>query len=194
LLKKSDWNQGVTKSNSKTGLALLCIGLVVWNIIALYQRWLMLNLFISLAIMAVIVGWQTIFNRENKFDQRLLLKGCYLLICGLFFEAFEGGIKKDDATLSYFFVTGGMAFFLLFAFDQFNILKKLLAPVGQNPLLAYAIPGIFLLPLIDLFGLGPWYDGLMETAFQGIMHGLVIALSTALLAALATKYRIFWKS
>jgi hypothetical protein len=92
------------------------------------------------------------------------------------------------------FVTGGMAFFLLFAFDQFSLLTKALAPVGQNPLLAYALPGIFLLPLIDLTGLGPWYDGLDQTAFQGILHGLVIVLPTALLAALATKYRIFWKS
>jgi predicted acyltransferase len=194
LMKKTEWNQGVTSSISKIGLAWLCLGLVVWNIIALYNRWLMMNLFISLAVMLLILVWQIRFNKENQLDQRLLLAGCYLLICGLFFEAFEGGIKKDDATLSYFFVTGGMAFFLLFAFDQFSLLTKLLAPVGQNPLLAYALPGIFLLPLIDLTGLGPWYDGLEQTAFQGILHGLVIVLPTALLAALATKYRIFWKS
>lgn len=194
LLNKPNWNKGAENSISKMGLAWLCTGLVVWNIIALYQRWLMLNLFISLAIIAVIVGWQYFYNKENKLDQRLILAASYLLICGLFFEAFEGGIKKDDATLSYFFVTGGMAFFLLFAFDQFSFICKLLAPVGQNPLLAYALPGIFLLPLIDLFGIGPWYDGLNETVFQGVLHGLVIVFPTALLAAIATKYRIFWKS
>ena len=127
-------------------------------------------------------------------DQRIILAACFLLICGLFFEAFEGGIKKDDATLSYFFVTGGMAFFLLFAFEQFSILKRILAPIGQNPLLAYALPGIFILPIIDLIGLGEYYDGLTATAFQAILHGLFIVIPTALLAALATKYRIFWKS
>lgn len=194
LMKKRDWNLGATASISKISMALICLSLVVWNIIALYNRWLMMNLFISLAVMGLIAVLQIRFNKENHLDQRLILAGSYLLICGLFFEAFEGGIKKDDATLSYFFVTGGMAFFLLFAFDQFSILKNLLAPIGQNPLLAYALPGIFLLPLIDLCGLGPWYDGLEQNAFQGIVHGLVIALPTALLAALATKYRIFWKS
>lgn len=194
LLKKTEWNQGATTSISKTGMALLCLSLVIWNIIALYNRWLMLNLFISLAVMTIILIWQSLYNKQNQLDKRLLWAACYLLLSGLFFEAFEGGIKKDDATLSYMFVTGGMAFFLLFAFDQFSLFKNLLAPVGQNPLLAYALPGIFLLPLIDLCGLGPWYDGLEQTALQGIMHGLVIVLPTALLAALATKYRIFWKS
>lgn len=194
LLKKTDWNLGAKRSMSKIGLALVCVSLVVWNIIALYNRWLIMNLFISLAVMALIMIWQLRFNKQNQLDQRLLLAGCYLLICGLFFEAFEGGIKKDNATLSYFFVTGGMAFFLLFAFDQFQLFTKALAPVGQNPLLAYALTGIFLIPLINLCGLGPWYDGLEETAFQGILQGLVVTIPTALLAALATKYRIFWKS
>jgi Domain of unknown function (DUF5009) len=194
LLHKTDWNQGSEKSISKLGIAWVCCGLVIWNIIALYNRWLMSNLFISLAVMALIIGWQILFNKKNKLDQRLILAACYLLLCGLFFEAFEGGIKKDDTTLSYYFVTGGMAFFLLFAFEQFSILNKILAPIGQNPLLAYALPGIFLLPFIDLVGLGEYYDGLTATAFQGILHGLLIVIPTALLAALATKYRIFWKS
>lgn len=194
LLHSTEWNKKPENAFSKLAMAWLCTGLVIWNIIALYNRWLMLNLFISLAVMAIIIGWQSLFNKENKLDQRFLLAASYLLICGLFFEAFEGGIKKDDATLSYFFVTGGMAFFLLFAFDQFKQLSNILAPIGQNPLLAYALPGIFLLPLIDLVGLGKYYDGLDQTAFQGVLHGLLIVLPTALLAALATKYRIFWKS
>jgi hypothetical protein len=194
LLKKPEWNKDASNSISKIGLAWLCTGLVVWNIIALYQRWLMSNLFISLAGIAIIIAWQNMFNKENKLDQRLILAGSYLLISGLFFEAFEGGIKKDDTTLSYFFVTGGMSFLLLYAFDQFTLLSKVLAPIGQNPLLAYVLPGIFLLPLIDFSGLGEWYDALTETPFQGILHGLAIVLPTALLTALATKYRIFWKS
>lgn len=194
LLKKSDWNLGDERSISKIGLAWLCVSLVVWNIIALYNRWLLMNLFISLAVMLFLVVWQSRYNKKNQLDQRLIFAGCYLLICGLFFEAFEGGIKKDNATLSYFFVTGGMAFFLLYAFDQFSLLTKVLAPVGQNPLLAYALTGIFLLPLINLCGLGPWYDELEQTAFKGILQGLVVTIPTALLAAIATKYRIFWKS
>jgi len=194
LLQKPVWNNDAGKNVLKTIMACLCTGLVVWNVIALYNRWLMTNLFISLAIMVIIICWQYFYNTKNKLDQRLLMAGCYLLLCGLFFEAFEGGIKKDDATLSYFFVTGGMAFFLLFALDQFSFLTRLLAPVGQNPLLAYALPGIFLLPMIDLLGLGKWYDHLQQTAFQGIVHGLLMVLPTALIATLCTKYRIFWKS
>ena len=194
LLHKTNWNQEAEKSFSKLVMAWICCGLVVWNIIALYNRWLISNLFISLAIMSLIICWQWFYNKKNQLDQRLLLAGSYLLVCGLFFEAFEGGIKKDDATLSYFFVTSGMAFFLLFAFDQFKLLTKILAPVGQNPLLAYALPGLLILPLIDLIGLGEYYDGLNETAFQAVLHGLIIVIPTAIISAAATKYRIFWKS
>jgi hypothetical protein len=42
--------------------------------------------------------------------------GFYLVLLGLFFEAYESGIKKDASTYSYYFVTSGLAFFMLIGF------------------------------------------------------------------------------
>ena len=52
--------------------------------------------------------------------QPALLRGLlgwslFWLLLGLAFEPFEGGIRKDRATLSYYFVTSGLAGFVLIA-------------------------------------------------------------------------------
>ena len=48
--------------------------------------------------------------------RKLFVAGAYLLMLGLFFEAYEGGIRKDDSTYSYYFVTAGLAFMAMIAF------------------------------------------------------------------------------
>lgn len=56
------------------------------------------------------------------------------------FEAFEGGIRKDYSTYSYYFVTSGLAFFALLAFtimgDVYHLEKwlKPLIQAGKNPI------------------------------------------------------------
>jgi predicted acyltransferase len=68
---------------------------------------------------------------------------------GLLADPFEGGIKKDVSTMSYYFVTNGLAMFMLIGFSIIiDYLRKakwvqLLIDNGQNPMLAYAGGQIF---------------------------------------------------
>ncbi|MET7000328.1 hypothetical protein [Chitinophaga defluvii] len=65
------------------------------------------------------------------------------MLLDLFFEAWEGGIKKDPSTFSYYFVTTGLAFMALLAFsilERYGYLRQLiyfLALNGKNPMVAY---------------------------------------------------------
>ena len=47
----------------------------------------------------------------------------FLLLLGLCFEAYEGGIKKDISTYSYYFVCSGLALFCLIIYTIFNNVK-----------------------------------------------------------------------
>ena len=75
---------------------------------------------------------------------------------GLFFEPYEGGIKKDRATMSYYFVTAGCAICLLIGFsiliDVFRRKRwvQLLIENGQNPMIAYAGINNLVIPVLAL--------------------------------------------
>ena len=77
---------------------------------------------------------------------------------GLALEAFEGGIKKDYATFSYFFVTSGLASFVLIAagiaMRRLNVRFSALVKCGQNPMVAYTAAGFLIMPLLTLLHLG----------------------------------------
>lgn len=83
-----------------------------------------------------------------------MLAGMYLLLHGLFFEAYEGGIKKDSSTYSYYFVTTGLAFYMmiwLYALGQYQSTKSILhylAKNGRNPMVAYVAGNLLLTPRI----------------------------------------------
>jgi predicted acyltransferase len=82
--------------------------------------------------------------------------GIFFLIVGYILDPFEGGIKKDPATPSYFYVCSGMAVCtLIFFFILVDGLKKgkwleLLRVGGSQPMMAYFIGGHFLFPLLHI--------------------------------------------
>ena len=84
--------------------------------------------------------------------------GFFWLGLGLALEAFEGGIKKDYATFSYFFVTSGLASFVLIAagiaMRRLNVRFSALVKCGQNPMVAYTAAGFLIMPLLTLLHLG----------------------------------------
>ncbi|MCB8751125.1 hypothetical protein LJE16_10505 [Planktothrix agardhii 1810] len=56
----------------------------------------------------------TVISPESNSEKwQLALRGIYGLILGLAFEPYQGGIKKDPATMSYFFITTAIAIFIL---------------------------------------------------------------------------------
>lgn len=116
------------------------ITLLVVNLYGLYTRCLVLNLFLTVALLITL--WYLLKTQEGdgRCWKNLFAAGAYLLILGLFFEAFEGGIRKDYSTYSYYFVTSGLAFFTLLAFtiigDVYHLEKwlKPLMQAGKNPI------------------------------------------------------------
>ena len=123
--------------------------------------------------------------------------GAWLLL-GFVAEPFEGGIKKDASTFSYYFVTGGLAHLLLAsltaAAERFGVRLPLLAANGQNPMLAYVSLHNAVLPVLAVAGLYAWMVRMTPTPWAGFARGAFLTLLTALLVAAFTRRRWFWRT
>lgn len=192
---------GTTPVGIATAAALLSLALIVCNLYGLYTRELVLNLVLTATLLAVLwVVVRKVSGTEEKYWRRLLMAGAYLLMLGLFFEAFEGGIRKDSSTFSYYFVTSGLACFALIALSVVCDLyrtcgwTRVLEMPGQNPMVAYVAPQLLVLPLINLAGLGPWLGSLCSTPFEGLMRGVIVTALAMAAASLFTARRWFWRT
>ncbi|MCF3566676.1 DUF5009 domain-containing protein [Planktothrix agardhii 1029] len=93
----------------------IVMGLIILNLlIGLQSRLLPQTTGISLILL--LFSYRLL--REPHHPLELLLYqmyqwGIYGLILGLAFEPYQGGIKKDPATMSYFFITTAIAIFIL---------------------------------------------------------------------------------
>lgn len=123
--------------------------------------------------------------------------GAWLLL-GFVAEPFEGGIRKDASTFSYYAVTGGLGHLVLagltVAAARFGIRLRLLAATGQNPMLAYMTLHNAVLPPLALAGLYGWMTRLTSTPWTGFGRALLLTLVTALVVAACTRRRWFWRS
>lgn len=181
-------------------LILFSFGVVWCNVAWLYSRLLVLNLAAT-----VVLSLLLYFIIRKAFSHNTLLKkfcsaGIYLLLLGLFFEAYEGGIKKDSSTFSYYFVTAGLAFFMLIGFyglQQVKIGKSItnyLSLNGRNPMVAYVAGNLLLLPLLHLTGAIKIFDGMNTNAWIGFLRGVLFTGIVSLVTIFFTKRKWFWKT
>lgn len=182
-------------------LLFLCLSLIVFNLYGLYTRRLTLNLCVTAVLL--ITGYRYIFRVQTittRFWKNLFTAGFYLLLLGLFFEAFEGGIRKDHSTYSYYFVTSGLAFFGLMVFsivcDYFKYRKStaFLSMSGQNPMIAYVGSSMVVLPLLNIMQIYPLLDYLTHNPWLGFLRGIIITGLVTLLAMFFTKIKWFWRT
>jgi predicted acyltransferase len=141
------------------------------------------------------------FSEEQFLKLQLLMFAFSILIMGYFLDPFQGGVKKDHATLSYFFITSGLATLWVIAFHHYAptlLISKVLKPielVGQNALMAYLMAGFLIVPLMnlthfsDLF-IAPTPD---KVALFGVVKAALITASVVGLTAFLSKRKIFWK-
>lgn len=134
------------------------------------------------------------------FWQRLSSAGAYLLLLGLCLESYEGGIRKDDVTLSYLFVTCGLAFYALLLLtvvcDHWHV-RWLCAPlemVGKNPMVAYVSASMVIIPVLILTQLYPYIDALSSQPLTGFLKGVLLTTLCMALTAWFTHKRWFWKT
>jgi hypothetical protein len=141
------------------------------------------------------------FSEEQFLKLQLVMFGFSMLIIGYFLDPFQGGVKKDHATLSYFFITSGLATTWILAFHHFAPtlwISRLLKPielVGQNALMAYLMAGFLIVPLMglthfsDLF-IAPTPD---KVAVFGVLKAVFITGSVVALTSFFSYKKVFWK-
>ena len=192
------------KAGSKPGLmavAGVMISLLLVLLCGLKARWLISTTIITL-VLCLIVNWMLSKpgNETAKLYANLFQWATYWLILGLVFEPFEGGIKKDHPTLSYYFVTCGLANCMLIFFSiLIDVFRKkhwfgLLIDNGQNPMIAYAGINNFITPLLALTGGATLLTHLATTPWLGFCKGAIITLLMALTVSLLTRKKIFWRT
>lgn len=183
-------------------IAIICWAILLCNLVGLYNRWLVLNLITTLLLSGLLL--LLLKQVKEGVDKSLFTKfihaGIYLLMLGLFFEAYEGGIKKDISTYSYYFVTTGLAFLILLSFiileklGYFSSVLTYLSNNGKNPMIAYTAGNLLVIPLLKLSGAYIWLDSLGTTAAGGFMRGIIFTGIVSLITIFCTKKNLFWKT
>jgi predicted acyltransferase len=183
-------------------VALIGVTLCVVNLVGLYTRALNGNLLTSFAlcVLLLLLVRKMVQNSDHIYFSRLAQAGVYLLLLGLFFEAWEGGIKKDPSTYSYYFVTTGLAFLALLTFsilERYGYLRQLihfLALNGKNPMVAYTAGNLLLLPVLKLTGVMDWYLKLQGSVWGGYLSGILFTGVVSLITIFFVKRKWFWKT
>ena len=175
----------------------LCITLLI----GLQARWVWQT---TLASAVICTAGYFLFTKPitsiEKLLNNLYLWGVYWLSIGLLFEPYQGGIKKDPPTISYFFVTAGMAIFMLIAFTVLiDILNQknwvqLLIDNGQNPMIAYVGFANLLWPILSLTQLEPIIVEHTQIPIFGFLKGLVYTAIVALVVSFFTRMKLFWRT
>jgi hypothetical protein len=140
-------------------------------------------------------------SEEQFLKLQLVLFGFSVLVMGYFLDPFQGGVKKDHATLSYFFITSGLASLWILAFHHYApnlLIAKLLKPVelvGQNALMAYLMAGFLIVPIMNLTRFSDVFIpySIEQVAVVGTVKAIFITASVIGLTAFLTSRKIFWK-
>jgi len=203
-----DWLQSTEHKTNKLqdvskAILLMIIGvcLIVSNLYGLFTRHLVMNLIIT--ILLLVIGFWILRSSKSSFSKlwkKLFIAGGFLLLLGLFFEAFQGGIRKDDATFSYFFVTSGLAFMALLSFSimcdyfQWDRGTSFLTLSGQNPMIAYVSADMFLYPLMNIFGVMSGFFALFSHGWWGLLQGAIITTLVTLITVFFSRNKWYWRT
>jgi len=179
----------------------LMFSFVLVLLVGLKARWLVGTTFLTFAL--CFAGWKLLakpLNETERLYQKLFYWAIYWLVLGLFFEPYEGGIKKDHPTLSYYFVASGLAICVLIGFSiLIDVFRKkrwlqLLIDNGQNPMIAYAGINNFITPALALVGADTLLTHFATTPWRGFWKGAVITLLMAVTVSFLTRRKIFWRT
>ncbi|PKO19986.1 DUF5009 domain-containing protein [candidate division BRC1 bacterium HGW-BRC1-1] len=140
-------------------------------------------------------------SEAEKLLRTLFVWGTYWLVLGLLFEPYEGGIKKDSATMSYYFVTAGLALFMLISFmiiidilGHRRWFAGLLVDNGQNPMIAYVGFAHLMFPIMVLVGAPALLDKMFDGPALGMTRAILQTLLLAVIVSGFTRAKIFWRS
>jgi predicted acyltransferase len=177
-------------SLSATALALL-VGVTA----ALFARHFVLAIALSAVAGTMLFA---VSLRVSTGTRNLAGFGLCLLAIGLALEPFSGGIKKDPSHFTYWFTTSGLACFSLIALRALAPYRrsygKWMAEVGQNPLPAYVVGNLLLLPVMQLFGLHPMWAAMKQNAAIGLLKGVLFTAAAAAITVAMVRAKWIWRS
>lgn len=185
--------------NTMTAIGLISLALIVFNLIGLFSRTLEVNFLFSVILCCTAV-YILRNSKSEGITPYLVYAGSYAIILGLFLEAYEGGIKKDVSTYSYYFVTSGLAFYSLVLLDMvatFDYWKKMvhfMALTGKNPMVAYVAGNLLLLPVMSVSGVKPYWEMLNQNVWMGTLKGLIFTGIVAIITIFFVKRNWLWKT
>ena len=182
-------------------VAAIAFALIATNVALLLGRHLITN-FALTCLLTAATAWLLHRSTDSSapFWRRLCNGGTYMLLLGLCLEAYEGGIRKDDVTLSYLFVTCGLAFFALLLLtivcDHYHV-RAVSAPleaVGKNPMVAYVSSSMVVIPVLVLTHVYPLFEAMSTNPQTGFLRGIILTALCMALTAWFTHRKWFWKT
>lgn len=182
------------------GMLAVSLGIVAVNLVGLYNRWSLLTFLMSALL--IVVGWILVRNQHDSgaLWRGLLLLGAALLLTGLCFEPFQGGIKKDGPTFSYLLVTSGLGCMALMTFhiicDYFRCHRStaFLVMAGQNPMIAYVACDLLIYPVFNLLGIMKWLSIFATNPWLGFLQGIILTTLAILVTIFFTRLKWFWRT
>ncbi len=182
-------------------IVLLMLSMVVVLLVGLKARWLVATTLTAFVLCSI--GWKLLSRPVNDLERlhkNLFQWAIYWLVLGLVFEPYEGGVKKDHPTLSYYFITSGLAICVFIGFSiVIEVFRQrravqLLIDNGQNPMIAYAGINNFITPLLALTGGAGLLANFASTPWRGFWKGVIVTLWMALTVSFLTRCKIFWRT
>ncbi len=182
------------------GICLISLAVIVMNLVGLQSRHVTLTVIVTAILLAC--GWLIVRNRpgSGRLWKSLWTLGSALIITGLAFEPFQGGIKKDHATFSYLILTPGLACMALVFFhvicDYFRCRRSVspLVMSGQNPMLAYVASAMLINPVLNLTGLMQYMNVLNTNPWLGVLRGFIITGFALAVTMFFSKIKWFWRT
>lgn len=174
---------------------ILSIALTIFVLVGLLNRNLELTLLSCLLAFSFFYYRQKWKKMVATDKNKIFYVGIFILFSGLLMEPFQGGVKKDPSTLSYFFISSGLAFILVYAFMYMNTSKleiymRPIKTIGKNALMAYFIAGFLIIPLFNLSGFTVFFGH--ETLFL-IIKALLVTFLSGVVVHFLTNKGFFWK-
>ncbi|MFN6285951.1 MAG: DUF5009 domain-containing protein [Bacteroidota bacterium] len=178
----------------------LTLGLLIALLSLLFIRDQALLCWAVLLVLVIAAWCRKLLEQYTVLTYALTRYGLFFLLMGLILEPFEGGIKKDPSTFSYYFMTTGYGFLMLVVskdLSGINWLRAIrfwFAGLGKNPLVAYVAGSLLILPLLSISGLRVHWDSWVSTPWQGFLKGVIFTAMVSALTLFFNRKNWIWRS
>ncbi len=189
-------SESISSTSSKTGILIL-LTLIITTLAGLQLRYVWITMAIGAILLVVL---HPTFIKHHKSLAFLFWSIVILMALGYMTEPYEGGIKKDPSTISYYFITAGLSYavlLLMMLWEQLISSSRvftLLIENGKNPMLAYIAFANLIWPILAITGLEVWINDWTALPILGFLRALTYTFLLALIVSFFTKKKLFLKA